>query len=122
MLPNEVKNAIPRQKVRHEIHGTIGQVLCYDGGDIKVLEEGGGYESWDAACCQPVPEEPRQFRVNDKVIIEGQYGDAYTTVETLCVVNGKVCSLYTYGDKNEISLERVRHATPQECKEYFTQV
>lgn len=70
MLPNQVLNAIPRQKVKFQ-DGTIGNVLCYCVGGIAVIDQYGKQDLWDARHCEPVPEEPRGFHVGDVVIVNG---------------------------------------------------
>jgi hypothetical protein len=129
MEANEILPAIPRQKVRHIPSGAVAEVMdkTNDGTVLCVRHNppSGSYLShWIVEDCEPVPEEPRPFRVGDKaviyvsVVVEGhkKHYKLYSTIKTVTDTG-----YIDLGDGYD-SLRRdcvIAHATPQECKEYF---
>lgn len=123
MLPNEVKSAIPRQKVRHVPSGAIGDVIAPQEKHglvddvvpgVSVFTKDRGVQVWALECCEPVPEEPRGFRVGDKVVLNGTW---FCTITATYFYDGYTGFRVSTG--MDCSPEQLRHATPEELKLHF---
>jgi hypothetical protein len=120
MNANEILPAIPRQKVKNK-DGRIGGVLCWHDGDIYpnfivVLLEDGTQEDWHDDECEPVHEEPRPFRVGDKVKCLNT--SVFSTIKNVRIAENGWPEQYVV-DEFWQTKENMRHATPQEVKDYF---
>jgi hypothetical protein len=130
MLPNEILPAIPRQKVKNTGNGyekgQIGDVLLtcisdysesgtHDSLLVKNLETG-EVRKWDMNDCEPVPEEPRKFRVGDNVKCLNT--SVFSTIKNVRIAENGWPEQYVV-DEFWQTKENMRHATPQECKDYF---
>lgn len=122
MLPNQVLPAIPRQKVHHEIHEEIGEVMYVYEGDIVVFVDG-HIEFWNLLHCEPIPEEPRQLHIGDAVfvrgtVISGEDADNYGIYSRISGISKdgecKIVDRLDWVKKHDI-----RHATPEELAKYF---
>jgi hypothetical protein len=148
MLPNQVLNAIPRQKVKNINSDCEGEVIGFKNGtmigspsdkSVLLVWRLGRIMEWDTKDCEPVPEEPRGFRCGDKVVAWcKEEWPEFTTITavmpnyTIGVSDIKRDGLSEgmYGQKTlSVRVEtnhdftviggQVRHATPQELKDYF---
>lgn len=118
MNANEILPAIPRQKVlTHE--GKIKEIafaFTWDGeiwGMTFPTNETYGWKAVKLSLCEPVPEEPSRFKVGDKV----KSGQVYTTI--IGVTEFSDYLSYRTDTGVDVHPENLRHATPQECKDYF---
>jgi hypothetical protein len=69
---------------------------------------------------EPVHEEPRQFRVGDKVVYEYENGDLEYTIIQAIIRRGDIVVYATMGDCPKIGKpERYRLANPEEIAIYF---
>lgn len=123
MLPSEILPAITRQKVKNtndeRYTSIIGEVIKLVDSELLV-DTPLGLRWWNIEDCEPVPEEPRWFRVNDKVAIAINANSySYCLVETVAVRNGKTIAIFTYGDDKPCDLSRIRLATPEEVAQFF---
>ena len=135
LSPQDILPAIPRQKVKNTNTGVIGDVVILEtvNGieylEVLVLDEKIGekyFESFPLKDCEPVTDEPRPFRVGDKVIATSKNGSiAYTTVRVKFpdgtkILNGLERPISTVDGKIEFGEGMTtRHATPEEIAAHF---
>lgn len=112
MLPTQVLNAIPRQKVKDKSSGRIGDVVQCDLDNewVTVLCDG-RVCAWFIADCEPVPEEPRPLRVGDAMY------NSFCGFFRAIAVKDETEVLLPNGNWAHNAF--VRLATPQELKDYF---
>lgn len=124
MLPHEILPAIPRQKVKYVdnhgerprgLIGQVAEVLCENGPSVWVrCVPSGTVLQWSMSHCEPVPEEPRPFRVNDAVIVNGNRATKITGV----IFRDE--QMYLLADScHSYFAKELRHATPEELAKYF---
>ena len=122
MHPNEILPAIPRQKIKNtndeKYAVIIGEAIKLVDSELLV-DTPLGLRWWRIEDCEPVHnEEPRPFRVGDKVVAldYAQNPQAYFKIQTLEKKDGKD---YAHGSIFGYPLEHIRHATPSEVAQYF---
>jgi hypothetical protein len=131
LSPKDILPAIPRQKVKNNITGEIGGVIHYveerkNFDDVLIVKlESGELGHWDIKRCELLPEEPREFKVGDKIAYElgpkarkDMIGlSQYAIVEG---IQSDGCALIC-GTKlrKEEDMQYLRHATPLEISKYF---
>ena len=136
MLPSQVLPAIPRQKVKvkHSNSSSVYDFIGFAGNEenptsVYIRNYGGFIHEHpieNCEFCEPVPEEPRPFRVGDKVKVLGYYdekaGDAiYATITAVVRWEKYKKNRYSVsGHVTEVQEEKdLRHATPEEIAKYF---
>lgn len=123
MLPQDILPAVPRQKVKHKFGGFAHVLnLGMDKKKIAVMTiNPARLEEWNVEDCTPVFEEPRPFRVGDKVVYEYEDGRLeYTIIQAIRKL-GDDYKIFTPGDTYAVVGEtmRYRHATQEEIAKYF---
>jgi len=123
MNANEILPAIPRQKVRRISRPeVIAEVMRHDVMHpewVHVHEidyPGSEVVSWNIKDCEPVPEEPRPLRVGDKVVT---HSGTLTKIEAIMRETDERHSYRVQHSDYDFYQHQLRHATPQEIKEYF---
>jgi hypothetical protein len=121
MLPSEIITALPRQKVKNTESGAIADVLgtTHDGTTVAVRVSNDGdswIENWITRYCEPVPEEPRPFRVGDKV--KCIYTSVFSTIKQVRIAENGWPEQYEVDDVWKPK-ENIRHATPEEIARHF---
>jgi len=127
LSPQDIKPAIPRQKVSNK-DGRIGEVIlleCILGVyylETLVNDEETGekyFESFPLKECKLLPEEPRDFKVGDKVVHEYENGNKMFDIIQTMEFCGKGERITQSGQVGIGGICCVRHATPLEISKYF---
>jgi hypothetical protein len=129
LSPQDILPAIPRQKVKNiqdkMCSDIIGSIINLVGKELLV-DTKLGLRWWRIEDCELLPEEPRDFKVGDKVKVLGYYdqeaGDAiYATITAVVRWEKSYKTRYSVsGHIQEVQEESdLRHATPLEISKYF---
>lgn len=114
MRHNEMLPAIPRQKVKVKTGETGNVLMVMDDGMIHI--DLGIGETMDAypKDCEPVPEEPRQFRCGDYAVSRHGYDDVAVIgkIQAMNITRTRFCIGGSWFDD-------IRFATPSEVAQYF---
>lgn len=119
MLPNQVLNAIPRQKVKHIESGEVFYVIAPNPREkqwIMVLTVDGYKDEVLAKMCEPVPEEPMALRIGDKVVT---HAGTFSTIAAIRTESENMHSYRVQHSDYDFYGNQLRLATPQERKDYF---
>lgn len=124
MQSNEIKPAIARQKVKLKSTGEIVDALCtwsdYACDFVTVLRKG-FVEQWNIENCELIPDEPRTFKVGDKVA--RQWKEIYTEFTTVKSISTKVGAedlIMLDNGARMYGIDELRHCTPEEKILYFS--